>query len=717
MAEEAAEDTSVADQPHVGTADQSAPVSFETLATPAYEAERKRGWDIAVEKWRLVFNHFPQHWRAAMGLANALRMQKQFDAADTVLLAGLAFNPGHQALLELYARVSSGREDWDEAARRWHDLVQRYPQSAEAWMGHINARLKRGDLTGAQTAAAEAVDRFPDNADLLVVQARAASHAKDWTLAEHCWDIARNANRDNATYWFEHARALQNLNRKSEANLLLAWATSLFPDHRSIVKLHATLSAEIGNWAQAALLWKSLHEAEPSDRKVQKLAFEAAWRAIGMRVGSLSVVNISPKAIGGTAPRDLMLRFQSFGVDTEFALIQRYFGADPVSLLRWAEIPTIKLAAALDSNFDGVGEPDTIELKLASDFKVRDRRYGFASHTWVKENQTDYETFLAQQCQRLQYLRRNLLEDIKDGDKILVYKNAEPESVDQLMRLHRAIRKLGPATLLYVRKSDSQHKHTTVEALTDGLLVGYLDELVGAGNLNLDHPGWMMILRKALILAGLADEEIASSLAKEALVQRFEGLGNNCEFGYVQRIAGAEPLGLLRWSTTKLPVLADAFENNLTGIGDVKHTELYTNLDYRVVDPRYDLTMQTFISEEPLDGAGLLAEQSRRTRKLREALLVDLRSGEKIFVHKTAVAPPMEEIFTLHRAMRRHGPAILLHVRLANAEFPHLTLQQPKPGLLIGYMDRLVVVGGGWEADHESWLALCRLALDEAESG
>jgi len=31
------------------------------------------------------------------------------------------------------------------------------------------------------------------------------------------------------------------------------------------------------------------------------------------------------------------------------------------------------------------------------------------------------------------------------------------------------------------------------------------------------------------------------------LVQRFESLGDNCEFGMVQRYAGAEPLSLFRF--------------------------------------------------------------------------------------------------------------------------------------------------------------------------
>ena len=71
-------------------------------------------------------------------------------------------------------------------------------------------------------------------------------------------------------------------------------------------------------------------------------------------------------------------------------------------------------------------------------------------------------------------------------------------------------------------------------------------------------------------------------------------------------------------------------------------------------------------------------------RFLCRQLLFELRSGDKIFVHKTAVAPPMDEVLTLHAAMRRHGPANLLHVRRSAPGFPNGTLVQVAPGLLVG---------------------------------
>jgi hypothetical protein len=58
--------------------------------------------------------------------------------------------------------------------------------------------------------------------------------------------------------------------------------------------------------------------------------------------------------------REVMLAFQSLGghLDgSEFGDIQRAFSAEPLSLLRWAELTAEQLISVLDARFEGVGEP------------------------------------------------------------------------------------------------------------------------------------------------------------------------------------------------------------------------------------------------------------------------------------------------------------------------------------------------------------------------
>ena len=54
---------------------------------------------------------------------------------------------------------------------------------------------------------------------------------------------------------------------------------------------------------------------------------------------------------------------------------------------------------------------------------------------------------------------------------------------------------------------------------------------------------------------------------RTALMLDFESLGENCEFGLVQRRCGIEPLGLLRFSSTPLPPLLHALRERFAGMG------------------------------------------------------------------------------------------------------------------------------------------------------
>jgi hypothetical protein len=55
----------------------------------------------------------------------------------------------------------------------------------------------------------------------------------------------------------------------------------------------------------------------------------------------------------------------------------------------------------------------------------------------------------------------------------------------------------------------------------------------------------------------------------------FESLGDNCEFGLVQRLCGAEPLGLFRFHATILSNLVAPLREDLQGLFDSQDLEVY----------------------------------------------------------------------------------------------------------------------------------------------
>jgi hypothetical protein len=63
-------------------------------------------------------------------------------------------------------------------------------------------------------------------------------------------------------------------------------------------------------------------------------------------------------------------------------------------------------------------------------------------------------------------------------------------------------------------------------------------------------------------------------LPAEQMITAFESLGDNCEFGLVQRRMGAEPLGLLRFSYVELPLLVRGLRCGFEGLGDPNTVEV-----------------------------------------------------------------------------------------------------------------------------------------------
>lgn len=206
----------------------------------------------------------------------------------------------------------------------------------------------------------------------------------------------------------------------------------------------------------------------------------------------------------------LLEHFASLGVNCEFGALQRNFGHEPISLLRWAYSPIDRLIAALDHDLDGVGDPEFtefMELRPGDDFVTRDRRYDFTIHTFTWASQIgDYDMEFRRHCARLSWLRRALLEDLREGRKVLVRWELADVGLPVIRRLFHALRRHGPNRLLFVL--DDPARAGRVTEIEDGLLVGFIDRFVPPGRLphDLSIDAWMTICAKAATQFGLRDE-------------------------------------------------------------------------------------------------------------------------------------------------------------------------------------------------------------------
>jgi hypothetical protein len=199
--------------------------------------------------------------------------------------------------------------------------------------------------------------------------------------------------------------------------------------------------------------------------------------------------------------REVMLAFESLGLNCELGIAQRHFDAEPISLFRFANIKLAGLMAGLRSGFVGLGAPEFTEFGPfdPSDYSVRDQRYGYKSHTHLRSDQiTSYEKEYARQCARLGYLRRMFFETLETGQKILVRWHSDGESNTQMIGLHNALCRHGPNRLLVVRADRS--RAGKVEPLRPGLAIGYIPAFADWGRVatETDSDSWLALCRAAL---------------------------------------------------------------------------------------------------------------------------------------------------------------------------------------------------------------------------
>jgi hypothetical protein len=191
---------------------------------------------------------------------------------------------------------------------------------------------------------------------------------------------------------------------------------------------------------------------------------------------------------------------------------------------------------------------------------------------------------------------------------------------------------------------------------------------------------------------------------------QFESLGENCEFGLFQRRCDAEPLGLLRFSSTFMRNLIRGIDNGFEGLGEIEDIEPRleggAQKEYMIHEKKFHLVYHTFVYEGQRSVWLMREQESARLKFLRRKFMEELESAGKIFVYKFA-GVSLEEILPLHMALNRYGSAILLWVVPAERNRPAGSVEVVMPGLLKGYIDRFAPEDNAHDFSFNGWLVLC----------
>jgi hypothetical protein len=201
--------------------------------------------------------------------------------------------------------------------------------------------------------------------------------------------------------------------------------------------------------------------------------------------------------------------------------------------------------------------------------------------------------------------------------------------------------------------------------------------------------------------------------ALTGMMMRFESLGEDCEFGLVQRRCGAVPLGLLRCSGSPLPKLITAMEAKFEGLGrpDKIKVELASNgREYMVLDKRFGLYYHAWVLAGEKSPEEVHERECSRLPFLAGKLIEDLQEAEKIFVYRGMTPLAESDVLKLSATMRTFGPTTLLWVEVADSDHEAGSVEEVAPGLLRGNIERFAPANNAHDFNLEAWVGICHNA-------
>jgi hypothetical protein len=188
----------------------------------------------------------------------------------------------------------------------------------------------------------------------------------------------------------------------------------------------------------------------------------------------------------------------------------------------------------------------------------------------------------------------------------------------------------------------------------------------------------------------------------------FRSLGDNCEFGFVQRYGGVEPSGLLRFSYTPIEDLIRGLRCGFSDFGVPGDLRLSVSAGgtYYCHSLAYNIWANTGHPAGSIKPEVLLEREYGRLAHLKRKMLDDLADGSKILVRKVGRDEPDSNFARLTEAVWAHGPSPLLRVTEGGADWSPEPARRVGDRLIAGTVRRFAPVEQAWDVDLEPWLHL-----------
>jgi hypothetical protein len=203
-------------------------------------------------------------------------------------------------------------------------------------------------------------------------------------------------------------------------------------------------------------------------------------------------------AMTGLTISELLVQFEMICGNCDMGLVQRAFGLEPLSLLRFAgTYPSVSIRG-LDTGFDGIGvhlEP----WQAGHEWMMRDH-YGLSYHTGQPVDAVTPERLITMERRRIGFLRDKLLTDLSDGEKIFVADRVAA-SLHGVMALFLALRRHGPLSMLWLTPTPHRSGGGAVTEVYPGLFVGTIYQFSKPTIEHVSVKGWLEVMINAWLLS------------------------------------------------------------------------------------------------------------------------------------------------------------------------------------------------------------------------
>jgi tetratricopeptide (TPR) repeat protein len=468
------------------------------------------GAQEAAGLWQDILGQRPNDpgcWReAALALAKLDRVAE----AEACLASAIGRFPDNTDLLYEYARLAGLQNRIDQEIDRWALFRQKFASNVVGYLSGSRAMRKAGRPAEAETIVQAGLSRLGMQRRLLIEHAICSEVRQSWAETIERWKLVEQNGGLDAAGTAKLGVALIRQGRWRDADILIKAGVEKYPDDIEIRIALAEVATAAERLEEAFGFWKVLLEQNPGNQRLVDGFGQARWRYelhvanVGETGGAAGPVDVG--LVKDDAVRALMLGFESLGQNCEFGLVQRHFGAEPLSLLRWTTTKPDVLVRGLERRFAEFGE--SVELDLHKpEIMVNERSLNIRFHTFMQQNPgLDLEKFRVRQIRHLKYMAELFLERLAAGDRIYVYKIDEGCPSAQYEAIYEALNVYGPSTLVVVNRSDGDHPAGSAQRLHDRLYMGFVGRfgLDGSTFWNIAFDDWVRMCRAVVALVGEA---------------------------------------------------------------------------------------------------------------------------------------------------------------------------------------------------------------------